>query len=205
MSSHVSREAQAAVLGRSAVPLASAAWAQGETNPMLLARSQMPGSPMTTGTSGPSEPSAAAPKPVEAPLRSSNVITLRPPSTDAARLREQEAPALSPAERDAFADIAKALGATWALPSERPAEAAASGNGRDEEAARRNNSALAEAEGSSSASERVEASDPRASGAGAASFRGRLRRRSRGRRPPASGRDSGASHGRGAGGEQDAP
>jgi PAS domain S-box-containing protein len=173
MSSHVSREAQAAVLGRSAVTLASAAWAQGETNPMLLARSQMPSSPMPTGTSGQSEPSAAAaPKPVEAPLRSSNVITLRPPSTDAARLREQEAPALSPAERDAFADIAKALGATWVMPSERPAEAAASGNGRDEEAARRNDSALAEAEGSASASERVEASDPRASGAEPQAFAG---------------------------------
>jgi PAS domain S-box-containing protein len=163
-STHVSREAQTAVLGRSAVPLASAASAQGETNPMLVARSQMPSSQMTMGTSGQSEPSAAAPKPVEAPLRSSNVITLRPPSTDAARLREQEAPALSLAERDAFADIAKALGATWVMPSERPAEAAASGNGRDEEAARRNDSALAEAEGSSSASEGVEARDPRASG-----------------------------------------
>ncbi|MBV9111585.1 MAG: PAS domain-containing protein [Hyphomicrobiales bacterium] len=49
----------------------------------------------------------------DAPLRSSNVIALRKPGADVPRLREQDAPALSPAERDAFADIAKALGAAW--------------------------------------------------------------------------------------------
>lgn len=50
---------------------------------------------------------------VEPPARPSNVIALRLPNTDPARIREAEAPALSPAERDAFADIARALGASW--------------------------------------------------------------------------------------------
>ena len=54
-----------------------------------------------------------ATQPADGPLRTSNVIALRKPGADAGRLKEQEAPALSPAERDAFADIAKALGAAW--------------------------------------------------------------------------------------------
>jgi PAS domain S-box-containing protein len=79
---------------------------------------------------------------VEVQSRHSNVIALRLPNADVARAREPESPALSPAERDAFADIARALGATWSVPAPRPAAIPSPGafpaeeeEGRDELAA----------------------------------------------------------------------
>ncbi|MBV9432424.1 MAG: PAS domain-containing protein [Hyphomicrobiales bacterium] len=62
----------------------------------------------------PGQGDALAPEPNEAGFRASNVISLRKPGAEPARPSEKEAaPELSPAERDAFADIAKALGAAW--------------------------------------------------------------------------------------------
>ena len=60
--------------------------------------------------SGHGETVVSMPKSVEAPSRMSNVIALRPPGSEQ-RHKEAETPPLSPAESDAFADIAKALGA----------------------------------------------------------------------------------------------
>jgi PAS domain S-box-containing protein len=59
--------------------------------------------------------------------RASNVIALRPPSVDSGRAKE-EASGLSPAERDAFADIARALGASFASASAGSVAAPASGD-----------------------------------------------------------------------------
>ncbi|MBV9752365.1 MAG: PAS domain S-box protein [Hyphomicrobiales bacterium] len=101
-----------------------------------LAEKAAPDVPIVTATSGAEEgvglshshdlvgdaqalESPAATSSAEAPPRS-NVIALRKPGADVPRLREQDAPALSPAERDAFADIAKALGAAWTKKDERP-------------------------------------------------------------------------------------
>jgi len=59
-------------------------------------------------------------RPLESSERPSNVIALRLPNADAVRQRDTEAPALSPAERDAFADIARALGAVSTAAVARP-------------------------------------------------------------------------------------
>ena len=124
LSDEASQTAQSAPLGRPPAPSASAG---DETGPTTPARAQT-----LTGAEGQAE-APPMPQPAEALIRASNVIALRKPASDAARLREQEAPALTPAERDAFADIAKALGAARAHKGERQ-EAKASANGSDREA-----------------------------------------------------------------------
>jgi PAS domain S-box-containing protein len=78
--------------------------------------------------SGHGETVVSMPKSIEAPSRMSNVIALRPPGSEQ-RHKEAETPPLSPAESDAFADIAKALGAL-AQPG-RQAEAATLDGDRD--------------------------------------------------------------------------
>ncbi len=102
-----SRGAQSAAPGRPVPPPIAAPSAAGEAGLMTLARSQI-----FTSAPGQAEATPAA-QPAEALLRPSNVIALRKPGADAVRLKEEEPSALSPAERDAFADIAKALGASW--------------------------------------------------------------------------------------------
>ena len=103
----VSNEAQSALPGRLFAPSVAPAPAAGEAGPMTLTHSQI----FRSAAGQPEAPPAT--QPADGPLRTSNVIALRKPGADAGRLKEQEAPALSPAERDAFADIAKALGAAW--------------------------------------------------------------------------------------------
>ena len=107
LTDEASRGAQSAAPSRPVARPIGAASAAGAAGPMTLARSQI-----FTSASGQAEGTPAA-QFAEAPLRPSNVIALRKPGADAARLKEQEPSALSPAERDAFADIAKALGAAW--------------------------------------------------------------------------------------------
>jgi len=63
------------------------------------------------------EPLLVSLRPAEVPIRPSNVIALRRQGLETGRAREHEPGALSPAERDAFADIAKALGASFAAPA----------------------------------------------------------------------------------------
>ncbi|MBV9567470.1 MAG: PAS domain S-box protein [Hyphomicrobiales bacterium] len=104
----VALEAQSAALGRPAAPLATAASGAGDA--MTPPRSQNPAD---------IDAPVGAPASTEMQVRSSNVIALRKPGADLPRLKEQDAPALSPAERDAFADIAKALGAVWVKKEER--------------------------------------------------------------------------------------
>jgi PAS domain S-box-containing protein len=118
LTDEASQGARSAAPGRPVAPPIGAASAAGEAGSMTLARSQI-----FTGASGQAEAPPAA-QPAEAPLRTSNVIALRKPGADAARLKEQEASALSPAERDAFADIAKALGAAWANKDQGQADSA---------------------------------------------------------------------------------
>ncbi|SED01195.1 PAS domain S-box-containing protein [Rhizobiales bacterium GAS188] len=130
--SEISEAAQSGALGHRAASLGSASQisselasrelASGEMAPLLQAMA-----PFRTAA-GHGETVIALPKLIEPPIepqaRASNVITLRPPGAEPSRLKDAEGPPLSPAERDAFADIAKALGAAWTQPP-------SSGNGFD--------------------------------------------------------------------------
>ncbi|MFI5014508.1 MAG: ATP-binding protein [Hyphomicrobiales bacterium] len=117
----VSHAALSAALGQSQAPRGPVAHAP----PQLVA-----------SASSPAEQTIPPPRPVEISARASNVIALRPPGADPSRLKEQEASMLSPAERDAFADIAKALGASWTTAVARP-DPASPMNGLEQEAASR--------------------------------------------------------------------